>query len=100
MHKEDDVDEAMTLGTWDKVSLLEGWRIIRSSLGTWVIVSLLGGWRLMCLSPSGLGLKSTVETAVSVSHWSGGTGTTTRRRREERRERTFLKFYFGHTGYF
>ena len=42
----------------------------------------------MCLSPSGLGLKSTVETAVSVSHWSGGAGRDNDKEEEEKEGET------------
>ena len=43
----DDVDEAMTLGTWVKVSLLVGWRLMSSSLP--------GSRRLISCPPGDLG---------------------------------------------
>ena len=47
VQKEEDVDEGITLGTWVKVSLLVGWRLICASLH--------GGRRLIRCSPDDLG---------------------------------------------
>ena len=64
MKKEEDVDEGITLGTWVKVSLHVGWRLICATLP--------GGRRLIRRPPVDLGKVCCGDCSLSPTAWPGG----------------------------